>query len=112
MRVADQPSCDLKLLTRLWTLCSLWIVAQPFLQPGLVQLFGLRDHALAHKLLLTHVKPILDQDNARIDEGTFDGWTNLQKILVLLVCPEIHDVLDSGPVIPAAVENDDLTRSI
>ena len=35
---------------------------------------------------------------------------NLEEVAMLLRRAEAHDVLDAGPVVPAAVEDDDLTR--
>src|SRR6185295_12083659 len=64
----------------------------------------------AFLLLVADLQPHLDQDGPAIDEKLLDFRTQLQKALVLVFGAETHDVLDARAVVPAAIEDDDLTR--
>jgi hypothetical protein len=56
-------------------------------------------------LVIAHFEPELDQDDAAIDDELLDLRTDLEKPLVLLRRAESHHVLDTGAVVPAAIEN-------
>ena len=65
-------------------------------------------HETALLLLLTDLEPDLEQPDAAIDHELLDDRAELEEALVLLGRAEAHDVLDAGPVVPAAVEDHDL----
>src|SRR5262249_49431734 len=60
-------------------------------------------------LLLLHAdfEPQLDQYDSRIGDILLDLRAELQESMMLLLAHEPHDVFDTGPVVPAAVEDDD-----
>src|SRR6185295_2767291 len=60
-------------------------------------------------LLVADFKPVLDEPDAIIDDVFLEGWADLQKSLVLLLGAESHYVFDAGAVVPAAVEDHDLS---
>src|SRR6202008_2313452 len=51
-----------------------------------------------------------DERDAGIDDAALPHWTQLQKPLDVLFAAKSHDAFDSGPVVPTAVEEDDLAR--
>ena len=53
----------------------------------------------------------MTQMDARVDHRLLDGGHLFQETLGLFGRAEAHDPLDTGPVVPAAVEDDDLTGS-
>src|SRR5262249_50330989 len=59
-------------------------------------------------LLLTDLQPELDQIDPGINEESLKRRNVFEKSLVLFLRAEIHHVLDSGAIVPTAVENDDL----
>jgi hypothetical protein len=61
-------------------------------------------------LLFAHLEPVLDEDDARVDHRLLDCGQHGEEALRLLFGAEAHDALDPGPVVPAAVEDDDLPR--
>src|SRR5713101_8942033 len=62
-------------------------------------------------LLLANLQPILDEGDAAVHEIFLDGWADLQESVVFLLRTETHDVFDARSVVPATVENHDLTGS-
>src|SRR6516164_6222521 len=58
-------------------------------------------------LLLTDLQPELDQDDARLDDVALELGAVLDEVPVLVLRAELHYILDAGPVVPAAVEDDD-----
>src|SRR5271166_339522 len=59
-------------------------------------------------LLLRHIEPVLQQNDAVVDNEVFENGTAFEKLLVLLLGAEPHHMLDTGAVVPATVEDDDL----
>src|SRR5262245_54994504 len=59
-------------------------------------------------LRVTHLKPVLNQDDATTDDVLLDFRAQLEKPTMLFVGAETHHTLDTGPVVPAAIENHDL----
>jgi hypothetical protein len=70
-------------------------VVQPGLEPDLLLLVADREPVLAQQEAVLHQQPL--EDRALVQEPA-----------VLLLGAEPHDVLHPGPVVPAAVEQDDL----
>src|SRR5207248_7283714 len=60
-------------------------------------------------LVVAHREPVLDEVDAVLDQHAFEGRALAQEELVLLLGAEPHHPLDARPVVPAAVEQDDLT---
>src|SRR5256885_11203598 len=58
-------------------------------------------------LFLADFQPVLDQDNAILNDEMLSNGGILEEFLVLLVGAEAHHMLDARPIIPTAVENDD-----
>ncbi len=56
------------------------------------------------------VQPQLDQDDARLGQHPLEMRGVVQEALMLLGRAEAHDRLDSGPIVPGAVEDHDLAR--
>ena len=56
-------------------------------------------------------KPVLDEDDPRLDHDLFEHGHTGQKLVHLLVRAEAHDPLDPGAVVPAAVEDHHFARS-
>src|SRR5262249_48391848 len=61
-------------------------------------------------LLLADLEPDLDQDDSIGDDLMLERRTQAEKPLVLRFLDKTHDVLDAGAVVPAAIEDHDLTR--
>src|ERR1700730_5248876 len=59
--------------------------------------------------LVTERHPVLDEHDARVDQGSLDLRACPQEFVVFVGGAEAHDALDAGPVVPAAVEQHDLT---
>jgi hypothetical protein len=76
----------------------------------LPHLAGVVDAALQAAGLLggLTVEPVLEQHDSGVDDGPFDLGDRGEERLGLLLGAEPHDPLDAGPVVPAAVEHDDL----
>src|SRR5262249_32426258 len=53
------------------------------------------------------LEPELDQDDATIDDFSFNRRAQLQKMLRYLLVHETHDAFDARAVVPAAVEDHD-----
>jgi hypothetical protein len=70
---------------------------QPGLEPALL-------------LLVADREPVLAQDDAVLDQQPLEDRALVQEPAVLLLGAEPHHVLHAGPVVPAAVEQDDLAR--
>src|SRR6516165_8052463 len=62
-------------------------------------------------LVLADLQPDLDQLNPSIHDVFLDLGTYVEEVLVLRLGAKAHDVFDAGPVIPAAVKDDDLAAS-
>src|SRR6516225_1364346 len=63
----------------------------------------------ASLLLLADVKKVLEQDDAVVDDHLLlDRGSHLHEPLVLIVGTEAHYSLDPSPIVPRAVEEDDL----
>ena len=75
--------------------CRMWVF-----HPRLESLF---------LLIVAHFQPIFDQPDAVVGDVLLEFGTILQEALVLLLGAEAHDVFDAGPVVPAAVEDHDLS---
>src|SRR6516162_3635938 len=60
-------------------------------------------------LLIIHRKPILYEDDARANQHFFEEGARSQELLIFLLCAEAHDALNAGAVVPAPVEENDLT---
>src|SRR5438270_2800811 len=69
---------------------------QPGLEPSLL-------------LLVAHREPVLDEVDAVFDQHALEARTLPQEELVLLLGAEAHDMFDARPVVPAAVEQHDLS---
>src|SRR5215469_14645890 len=59
--------------------------------------------------LLADLEPVFDEDNAIIFEESLKAWAHAQKICILLVRAKFHYVFDERTVVPASVEDNDLT---
>ena len=60
-------------------------------------------------LVLAYVEKILQQDDAAVRPiSRSNGGRELQEPLVLLVAAEAHHPLDARPIVPGAIEQDDL----
>src|SRR5262249_19835635 len=59
-------------------------------------------------LLVADLQPVLDEDDAGLDDVALESRHELQKGPLLLLRREPHDLLDAGAVVPAAVEDHDL----
>ena len=68
----------------------------------------MREPEPALLLLVADREPVLEQDDAVLDQQPLEDRALLQEPPVLLGRAEAHDVLDAGAVVPAAVEQDDL----
>src|SRR5205823_3206626 len=77
--------------------------------PELARVF---DSALeAPRLFLgADLEPVLQKDDPRVDHRLLERGNDFEEALDLLLGAEPHDALDAGPVVPAAIEDDDLTR--
>ena len=53
-------------------------------------------------------KPVLDELDARAHQHLLELRNRAEKFFVLLIRAKSHDALDTGPVVPAAVKQDDL----
>src|SRR5271166_119513 len=60
-------------------------------------------------LLFRDIEPVLEQDDAVVDQEVLKDGTAFEKLLVLLLGAEPHDMLDPGAVVPTAIENDDFS---
>src|SRR6516164_1148762 len=60
-------------------------------------------------LLVIHRKPVLHKDDARANQHFFKERARSQELLIFVVCAEAHDALNTGAVVPAPVEENDLT---
>ncbi len=61
-------------------------------------------------LLWGHLQPVLQQNDARVHQGFFHHWGASQEFVARLLAAKTHDALHPGPVVPAAIEDDDLPR--
>ena len=61
-------------------------------------------------LVGAHLEPVLHQHDAGVDHRLLDRGDLLQEPLRQVVGAEAHDPFDAGPVVPTAVEDDDLSR--
>ena len=61
-------------------------------------------------LLVAHRKPVFDQDNPRTNEHPLEFRTRLHELHIFLVGTKAHHMLHPRPVVPTAVEEDNLTR--
>src|SRR6516165_244130 len=61
-------------------------------------------------LVLADLQPDLDQPNPAVHYVFLNRGTQIEEALVLRLCAKAHDVFDTGPVIPAAVKDDDFAR--
>src|SRR6516162_7292361 len=60
-------------------------------------------------LLVIHWKPILYEDYAGANQHFFEEGARSQELLIFLPCAEDHDALNTSAVVPAPVEQNDLT---
>src|SRR6516165_4711341 len=60
-------------------------------------------------LLIIHRKPILYEDDARTNQHFFEEGARSQELLIFLLSAEAHDALNACSVVPAPVEQKDLT---
>src|SRR5262249_53509999 len=58
-------------------------------------------------LLLAYFEPVFDEMNAAVDDEQLELGADLEETAVLLLGAEAHDMFDTGPVVPAAVEDHD-----
>jgi hypothetical protein len=58
--------------------------------------------------LLRDIEPVLQQDDAILDQHILESRAALEKLFVFSVGAEAHDAFDSGAVVPAAIEDDNL----
>ncbi len=56
-------------------------------------------------------EPVFDQDDARAHPHSFEFRAGPEKLAVILVRAKAHDPFNAGPVVPAAIQQDDFTRS-
>src|SRR5262245_57441386 len=61
-------------------------------------------------LLIAHLQPVFDEQDALVDDVQLKLGADLKEATVFLLGAEAHHVLDAGPVVPAAVEDHDLAR--
>ena len=61
-------------------------------------------------LVFADLQPDLDQLNPGIHDVFLDLGTQVEEALVLRLAAKTHDVFNAGPVIPAAVKDDDFAR--
>src|SRR5258708_28371264 len=62
-------------------------------------------------LVLAYIEKVLAQDDAVVDDHLpLDHGDHRYEPLVILIGDEVHYPLDPGPVVPRAVEEDDLAR--
>src|SRR6516164_6206650 len=61
-------------------------------------------------LVLANLQPDLDQSNPGVHDVFLYRRAQVEEALVLRLAAKAHDVFDAGPVIPAAVKDDDLAR--
>src|SRR5215469_9839862 len=73
--------------------------------PDLARIVDARLEA-ARLLVLADFEPVLDENDAGLDHAAFPYGTQLQKPLHLMFGAESHDALDTGAVVPAAIEDD------
>src|SRR5208337_5190091 len=59
-------------------------------------------------LLLTDLEPVLDEDDAGVDDRLLHLRRDFEEPLHLLHGAELHHALDAGTIVPAAVEENDL----
>src|SRR5262249_57476743 len=57
-------------------------------------------------LLVADGKPVLQQDDARTHQHALEFGNGMEEFLVLFFRAESHHPLDTGAVVPAAVEQD------
>src|SRR6516164_7695041 len=60
-------------------------------------------------LLVIHRKPVLHKDDARANQHFFKERARSQELLIFLLCAEAHDAFNAGTIVPAPVEENDLT---
>src|SRR5580704_14523164 len=60
-------------------------------------------------LLVIHRKPVLYEDDARANQHFFEEGARSQELLIFILSAEAHDMLNAGAVVPAPVEQNDLT---
>ncbi len=58
---------------------------------------------------LAHFEPVLEEQDPRVGHRLLDPGRHAEESLDLLVAAEAHHPLDARPVVPAAVEDHDLT---
>src|SRR6516162_6013253 len=62
-------------------------------------------------LVLANIEKILAQDDAVLDNHfSLDRWGKREEPLTLLLSAEAHHPLNTGPVVPRTVEENDLAR--
>src|SRR5262249_26776777 len=59
--------------------------------------------------LRADLKPILEQDNTGVDHGLLDVRGNGEKAFGFIFGAKNHNAVDSGDIVPAAVEDHDLS---
>src|SRR4029079_7757354 len=65
----------------------------------------------ARRLAGAYFQPILEQDDAGMHHQSLEHRHYFQESICLLVGAETHHPLDTRPVVPATVEDNDLSRS-
>src|SRR5262249_44099775 len=60
--------------------------------------------------LVVHFEPVFDELDAAVNHVTFEFGADLKEATVLFLGAEAHHEFNSGPIVPAAIENDDLSR--
>jgi len=65
----------------------------------------------AFLFLIAHLQPELDQDDPAVHDVFFDFGAKLKEPLIFLRLQKPHHPFDSGPIVPTAVEDDDLASS-
>ncbi len=63
----------------------------------------------AFLLLVANLQPELDEQDAVVDNIHLELGTDFEKLLMLCLRTKAHHVFDTGPIVPAAIENDDFT---
>src|SRR6516162_4689611 len=63
-------------------------------------------------LLVIHRKPVLHKDDARANQHFFKERARSQELLIFLLCAEAHDAFNAGTIVPAPVEENDVTPRI
>ena len=61
-------------------------------------------------LLVAHFQPVFDQHDAVVGDVLLELGADFEEALVLLLGAEAHHVFDAGAVVPAAIEDHDLSR--